>query len=305
MTSRAPFPPAKFIFRVGWPPEEREEALAQYDSSGAAQKQAIVDLLPPDWSFEGKRVLDFGCGAGRLMRHFFPEAEAAEFYGSDTDEEMIEWLGENLCPPITGGIVNGETPPLPFPNSHFDLVIGISVFTHITAHWAEWLLEMQRVLKPDGLLLATILNEGMTLFVTPIPWDEDATGMNCFGYVSPRGEYPLVLHSRWWLRAHWGRAFELLELRPSGFAAPGWLGSHGVVLARPKAESPTVEDLERDESGEERYARARRQNLLQLDAGRLSSNEWISALIRSYERSRSWRVTAPMRRIGGMLRRGR
>ena len=31
---------------------------------------------------------------------------------------------------------------------------------------------------------------------------------------------PLVLHSPWWLRAHWGRAFDVPTLWPHGFAWP-------------------------------------------------------------------------------------
>jgi len=31
---------------------------------GAESKRRILEALPADWSFEGKRILDFGCGAG-------------------------------------------------------------------------------------------------------------------------------------------------------------------------------------------------------------------------------------------------
>jgi cyclopropane fatty-acyl-phospholipid synthase-like methyltransferase len=52
-----------------------------YQELGAQTKQQILRLLPDDWSFQGKRVLDFGSGAGRTLRHLKREAEAAEFWG--------------------------------------------------------------------------------------------------------------------------------------------------------------------------------------------------------------------------------
>ncbi len=55
-----------------------------WESLGPETKSALLDLLPDDWSFEHKRVLDFGCGAGRTLRHFVSEAEAGEFWGVDS-----------------------------------------------------------------------------------------------------------------------------------------------------------------------------------------------------------------------------
>jgi hypothetical protein len=37
------------------------------------------------------------------------------------------------------------------------------VFTHITEHWSAWLLELRRVLKPDGLLLASFLDRKVSV----------------------------------------------------------------------------------------------------------------------------------------------
>ena len=46
---------------------------------------------------------------------------------------------------------------LPFPNKHFDVVYSISVFTHLDEHMQDqWLSELRRVLKMDGVLLFTV-----------------------------------------------------------------------------------------------------------------------------------------------------
>ena len=113
-------------------------------------------MLPPGWTWDGKRVLDFGCGVGRILRHFAPEAGVAEIVGCDIDEPSINWLDRHLSPPFRV-FVNGEAPPLGQPDSSFDLVYAMSVFTHITDDWSSWLLELHRILKPDGWLIASIL----------------------------------------------------------------------------------------------------------------------------------------------------
>jgi SAM-dependent methyltransferase len=238
--------------------------MAGYDELGAAGKRAVMHTLPGGYSLEGKRILDFGCGAGGTLRHFWEEAEEAEFHGCDVEEEMIAWMGENLCPPIAGAHATGAAPPLPFEDGFFDLVYALSVFTHITVYWPEWILELQRVVKPGGFVVATVLGEAMSELLTPIPWDEDATAMNCFGFGPHIWKFGTVLHSEWWVRTHWGRAFEIVEFQSSGFGGNTGAG-HGFVLMSPKGAELTVDDLERDEPGELRYAKARRQNLLQLD----------------------------------------
>jgi SAM-dependent methyltransferase len=298
--SPAPIPPQEFIFRVGGPPGEW--GPIQYDELGAVQKAAILEILPPDWSFEGRRMLDFGSGAGRLLRHFFAEAEAGgEFYGCDVDPEMIAWMDENLCPPLSGALATNIEPPLPFPDSHFDLVTAISVFTHITTYWAEWILEMQRITKPGGFVLATILGDAMSRDLTPVPWDEDATAMNCFGFGPHVWRFALVLHSEWWIRTHWGRAFDINAVQLNGFASEPDSG-HGVVLMSPKDVSLSVADLQRYEPGEERYSKAWIQNLRQLDVDGDMLRE-RGGQLDTILNSRSWKLTAPLRALGRLARR--
>jgi SAM-dependent methyltransferase len=123
--------------------DDRDIAAA-YDAIGRHSRARIERLLPADWSWEGRRVLDFGCGAGRTLRHFLDEAEHAEFHGCDIDDRSIAWLSENLSPPFHV-FQNGESPGLPSPDRFFDVAYALSVFTHLGDHWADWLLELRRV----------------------------------------------------------------------------------------------------------------------------------------------------------------
>jgi SAM-dependent methyltransferase len=256
-----PLPPRDYALRVGVP--DTDDAMEQFIEVGRRMREEVLSLLPDGWSVEGRRILDFGCGSGRLLRHLAQfEAESAEIHGSDVDAELVDWVQGNLCPPIASAQANGYAPPLQFPDSYLDLVVATSVFTHITDQWSAWLLEMQRVLKPNGLLIATFLGSGMSEPLIHEAWEGDRIGMNCLGFAR---RTPFVLHSEWWLRAHWGRLFEILTLEPSGFVSPDdrELG-HGVMLLRPRDVDLGIDDLERDEPGEDRYLAARRHHLRQL-----------------------------------------
>jgi len=98
-------------------------------------------------------VLDFGCGCGRVLVNY-AHLPGIAFYGTDIDEVSIGWCREHI--PGMEFSVNGAMPPLPWPNGQFDLVMAISVFTHIP--WKmqiDWLIELRRVLAPGGYLIAT------------------------------------------------------------------------------------------------------------------------------------------------------
>jgi SAM-dependent methyltransferase len=269
----APIPPRDRSERTGGghQPEQSDEWFREfYERSARDRKAAIIDALPDDYSIEGRRVLDFGCGSGRVLRQFLPEAASGEFWGCDLHRPTIAWLDEHLSPTLHF-YVNDEI-PMPHPDGHFDLIYAISVFTHVTHEWSAWLLELHRILKPDGLLLATILGPeawGRTLSSPP---DENGLGM-C---VQQLGQRPgdnssgaRVLHSPWWLRLHWGRAFDILSLRSSGFAG-GW---HGFVLGRKKGVSLTRDDLERPEPEDPRELEAQRQQLVVLEEEAVAMGE--------------------------------
>jgi SAM-dependent methyltransferase len=267
-----PMPPRELIQRTDLRREDRSDEWlrAFYDRTGAARLRGLERALPDDFDLRGRRVLDFGCGAGRVLRQLYPIAASGEFWGCDTYEPTIAWLEQNLSPPFRF-YVNDER-PMPHPDEYFDLIFAISVFTHITHEWAAWLLELHRILKPEGLLAAT--------FIGPDSWerslhrrvDEDELGIAMLrldqSYAETSG--PLVLHSPWWLEAHWGRAFEEVTLWPHGFAWPqppgegGW-GARGAAsrgepwprgLRRAEA-GRLARELGSPPAGAERSARSR------------------------------------------------
>jgi ubiquinone/menaquinone biosynthesis C-methylase UbiE len=115
----------------------------------------------------GLHVLEWGCGPARVIRHM-PSAlgEDAQVYGSDYNEESVAWGAANV--PGVRFSRNGLMPPLPFEDSFFDLVYAISVFTHLSEETCRaWIHELQRVLKPDGIVFFTTHSDAGAQYLLP------------------------------------------------------------------------------------------------------------------------------------------
>lgn len=285
-----PYPPLDLTNRV-CSLEGRGDPVRAYDDLGAETRAFLLELLPDDHSFEGKRVLDFGSGAGRTLRHFLDEARDGEVWGADIDAASIAWLQANLCPPLHARRCSPD-PPLGLEYGAFDLAWALSVFTHLTDSSIPWLLELHRLLKPDGLLIATYMGRWTSEILLGEPWDEDRVGMNAVGHDRAWDDGgPSVFMSDWWVRAHWGRAFEILRVEPQNHGQ-SW------ALLRKRDVELTPADLERP-ADDPRENAALRHNLLQLRREHTASLGRVRA---EYEQSRSWRLTRPLRALAGIGR---
>jgi SAM-dependent methyltransferase len=120
------------------------------------------------------RVLDVGCGIGRMARplaHFL-DPEVGRYDGFDVDRQGIGWCRRRYArrhPNFRflradlfnrryhpGGAHKASEYRFPYEDDRFDLVIATSVFTHLLEAEAEhYLAESARVLKPGGRLFAT------------------------------------------------------------------------------------------------------------------------------------------------------
>jgi 2-polyprenyl-3-methyl-5-hydroxy-6-metoxy-1,4-benzoquinol methylase len=104
--------------------------------------------------FAQARILDWGCGWGRLARAFARLQPSAEFWGADVDALNLEWADQNVR--ATKFVQLPLTPPSALPEDYFDLVYGVSVMTHLTREMQGlWLEELRRIMRPGGIALLT------------------------------------------------------------------------------------------------------------------------------------------------------
>jgi SAM-dependent methyltransferase len=145
-----PVPPALLVFRIiarGW--------AEQYYTMGRDAASEIVERLESNAIDPGgfANILDFGCGCGRLIRHFKHSTDA-KLFGADYDRDLIRWCRRKL--PFGEFITNDLEPPLAFEDGQFDFVYMISVFTHLSGELQRrWMIELRRVIQPGGILYFT------------------------------------------------------------------------------------------------------------------------------------------------------
>jgi SAM-dependent methyltransferase len=290
------------MHRVGWA-VWADKPGDVFEERGKLQWDFIKSLLPDEFDFAGKQVLDFGCGVGRILTPAIAANPEATFTGAELDARSVEWLRGNVPPEVTI-LQSSENPPLPLDAGRFELIYAFSVFTHLLDSWSAWLQEMHRLLSDDGIAVFTIVGPGHSNLLHE-PVSEDTVGMNVLQpAMSWDGGGPLIVHSEWWLRAHWGRAFEILDLRPGDPAGPPPLFGQGVIVMRKRPAQITIEELERIEPDEPREFVALRHNIMSLrhEVERMGPATFAASKLDSILTSKSWRMTEPLRAGARKLR---
>jgi ubiquinone/menaquinone biosynthesis C-methylase UbiE len=107
----------------------------------------VFELVVRTADLRGQRVLDVGCGTGRLAAAL-AERELARVWGVDPSEEMLAQARKNV--PAGVGLKEGQAERLPFRDGWFErAVMWLSV--HLVAR-QEALAELRRVLRAGGRL---------------------------------------------------------------------------------------------------------------------------------------------------------
>jgi SAM-dependent methyltransferase len=106
---------------------------------------------------DARHILDWGCGCGRVTR-YLPRFSSARITGADIDADNLEWCRRHL--PFGEFHRVPLRPPTDLPAATFDVVIGISVCTHLReAEQLAWLRELDRIAAPGATILLTVLSD--------------------------------------------------------------------------------------------------------------------------------------------------
>jgi SAM-dependent methyltransferase len=228
-----PLPPDELIDRVvsGFANDAAEGHRALFLETGKRSFDDFEAALAAvgDGLAKHERILEFGCGCGRVMRWMGDLGRASTLVGTDIDARAVEWASANL--PFARFDVNEGLPPTRYGDGEFDLILNHSVFTHLDATYQDqWLGELQRITAPGGVLVlsihgdhafqvseqqlapgsrerrewrATLERDGI-LFVS-----EDTYVGSAFPDF-----YHTAFHAPWYVFEHWSRFFEVLAYLP-------------------------------------------------------------------------------------------
>lgn len=148
-----PIPPRELWVGYG----TTEEQYLQWGKEHVQSMRSILKNAAFDLS-ETRRILEWGCAAGRMMRWLADLAEKREIWGADILATHILWCQQHLTPPFHFTTTTVH-PHLPFEDRYFDFIFAGSVFTHIPDLADTWFLELRRILQPGGMLYVTISDQ--------------------------------------------------------------------------------------------------------------------------------------------------
>jgi SAM-dependent methyltransferase len=217
LVDELPLPPEALRVRVGyWPDPDHFLGVGRKIFWDVKRLLSLVDR--PIESFQA--ILDFGCGCGRVLRHLRSLGHRPELHGADLDREGIAWCREHLGS-FAAFALSGDDPPLPYADARFDLVLAVSVFSHLpAARQFAWLAELRRVLRPGGFLVASVHGESQ---LAPEHADKRET-LRREGFLYMTGGstsglpdyYQTAFHTPDYLRREWARYFEVVQFLERG-----------------------------------------------------------------------------------------
>jgi SAM-dependent methyltransferase len=173
---------------------------------------------------DGGRVLDFGCSSGRHLRVLEAWRPDVAWMGCDPNAAAIAWAGEHL--PGIEFFTSPQEPPLDLAAGSLDLALAVSVWSHLGPDAARrWLDEMQRLIRPAGLLVLTAQGFGSLahyLRIGSVPPERGAAAAE--DLIAAGHHFHAVFgdDGDWGVKSgQWGTAYMTLEWLAE-HATPGW-----------------------------------------------------------------------------------
>ena len=172
-------------------------------------------------------LLDWGCGHGRVARHFVREWPGATIIGMDVDAENVAWAAQNLSP---GRFIKSPLmPPCPLDDASVDAAFSISVMTHLPPPvQGAWLADLARVVRPDGIVLMSF--GGPSAAAWSSVWNNpgyfeafrrdgfhaDQVDEALDGKIEDPKYYRNVAQTHAHVRSTWGEHFDIVEIIEEG-----------------------------------------------------------------------------------------
>jgi cyclopropane fatty-acyl-phospholipid synthase-like methyltransferase len=166
LRKKTPLPPGKY--RMGGKHFKNDDAFIRTAVRDVKRLERLAGLTTDS------RLLDWGCGAGRLavgVREHFSERRIADYHGVDVQPDLISWARENLTAPgfrfTCVDVANERYNPAGLPErtiaadpGSVDVFYAYSVFSHMSDDdTAAYLHLIAEALSPAGKAFVTCFVE--------------------------------------------------------------------------------------------------------------------------------------------------
>lgn len=160
-------------------------------------------------------ILDFGCGVGRILRHW-RTIKGPAWHGTDYNPDLINWCKSHLK--FSEFRVNTLAGELPYKPETFDFIYAFSVFTHLSEPLQFfWMNELSRVLKPGGYIWLTTHGEYYVSGLTPAELKQFRNGELVVREQQQSGSnFCAVFHPLSFIHDKVAHGFEVIDFVPGG-----------------------------------------------------------------------------------------
>ncbi len=111
------------------------------------------------FNLTGKSILEVGCGAGYGIVQIYKSFNPKEYFAFDINQKMVSLSTAKVKKEkLPVQVFLGDVKETKLPSNKFDVVFVFTVLHHVEG-WRDALKEINRVLKPKGLLLINEIND--------------------------------------------------------------------------------------------------------------------------------------------------
>lgn len=210
-----------------------------YFSCGASALTCVLHSLGMSDIEKPNRILDFGCGAGRVTRWLRAAFPDAIIHACDIREQDLDFVRQSCRAEtwVSGIDIDALEPP----NSYDVIWVG-SVFTHLSAEVSTNLFDkLMKWLTPKGLLIFSVhgrfvlhrANMGDNIYGLGESWGKllvayENTGFGYADYPLQNGYGISVSKSEWWINLIEKR----IGMRLAFLSERAWDKHHDVIAVQ-------------------------------------------------------------------------
>jgi ubiquinone/menaquinone biosynthesis C-methylase UbiE len=189
------------------------------------------------------RILDYGCGWGRVLRFFLRDVPESNLAGVDVQEILVDAAREAFPHAALSSFVPNQ--PIPFADNYFDLAYSISILSHLSEEFhLNCIRDLLRVVKVGGIIINTFLGPAQVKAQIAKPresshlWRQfgdlnaviERMQLGYFIHTAPSNHklpgYGTSAIGHQWIRDHWPKELDILCI------ADGTPYTQSVILAR-------------------------------------------------------------------------
>lgn len=136
-------------------PNDFERMIPEYHKNTIIYGEHIVRYLSAASLLKGKTVLDIASGSGYGTKIL--ASQAKQVFGVDISDDSVKYAEQNY-PAKNIKYIVGDGEKIPLKNNSVDVVVSFETIEHIE-NYRQFLSEVKRVLKDDGLLVLSTPND--------------------------------------------------------------------------------------------------------------------------------------------------